>query len=639
MTCFHASSVPSMAASRIRKGRGSFPASKAFSSLSACLILACAVATPALAQLTVFPDAVLTYPGCGNMQASDFVAVELVRRGSGGTLDANTNEPLKMAFDMDAQGKVDVYFVQRHGMVRKYSAAAGTTVTLANFGFSTGTSLTDSTQICVGCASNGNTFNSSEGLQAIALDPGFKSNGWVYLYVQIKTIRRVTRYKLTGNTLDLNSGKTIWSTTTPYTSQHMGGALRFDKAGNLWISIAGNGSTGNTTTPYAPDLRYLSANTNSPFGKILRIKPVPLPDNQPAPAAGVGTTYTIPSGNLRNQFFQIGGRISQDTAKILPEIYVMGTRNAYTMSIDSVRNAVTWGDVGPDQFPNNSTTPAQQSEEFNFTTTPGNFGYPYWVGATNGGITLNNAPPPSGSTPAAPVHTFTSATVAHTGIDTLPPARTAIAPYGKACAVTGPVYYYNPSLASNVKFPPHFHGAWFVGDFNRSWIDALTLNAEGTAVTSRMKVFTATGSAVATGYLSTIATTSLATSNSFLEMEMGPDGALYVMHYGGYRTNSAASGIFRIEYRGSCRPSTISIAFHRERSGTQLARLDGSVLRIAGTGAHRVEVRALSGRLLWSRSGSGKADYNLKAVSAGASGIHVVTVTAPGERFARKLML
>jgi hypothetical protein len=50
-------------------------------------------------------------------------------------------------------------------------------------------------------------------------------------------------------------------------------------------------------------------------------------------------------------------------------------------------------------------------------------------------------------------------------------------------------------------------------------------------------------------------------------------------------------------------------------------------------------VRALSGRLLWSRSGTGKADYNLKAVSAGASGIHVVTVTAPGERFARKLML
>src|SRR5690606_20328748 len=129
-------------------------------------------------------------------------------------------------------------------------------------------------------------------------------------------------------------------------------------------------------------------------------------------------------------FLQIGGRPNQDTNKILPEIYVMGTRNAYTLSIDSVREAITWGDVGPDQFPNNSTVPAQQSEEFNFTTTPGNFGYPYWVGAADGGINLANAPLPAGSTPAAPVHNYASAMVPHTGIDTLPPARPAIAPYG-----------------------------------------------------------------------------------------------------------------------------------------------------------------------------------------------------------------
>jgi cytochrome c len=85
-------------------------------------------------------------------------------------------------------------------------------------------------------------------------------------------------------------------------------------------------------------------------GKILRIHPKP------------DGTYSIPEGNL----FPPG------TDKTRPEIYIMGCRNPYSLTLDPVRKAVTWGDIGPDG--------KGQTEEHNFATKPGNYGYPYFAG-------------------------------------------------------------------------------------------------------------------------------------------------------------------------------------------------------------------------------------------------------------------
>ena len=90
------------------------------------------VATGFLFGLTLLAGAVLpasaqfTYPECDTVKASDFRIDTLVRGPSG---DAVTKEPLKMAFSTDAQNNVDVYFVQRHGLIRKYSGASKTTMT------------------------------------------------------------------------------------------------------------------------------------------------------------------------------------------------------------------------------------------------------------------------------------------------------------------------------------------------------------------------------------------------------------------------------------------------------------------------------------------------------------------------------
>ncbi len=49
-------------------------------------------------------------------------------------------------------------------------------------------------------------------------------------------------------------------------------------------------------------------------------------------------SYSIPEGNL----FKPG------TPKTRPEIYTMGARNPYRISVDRKTGFLYWGDVGPD---------------------------------------------------------------------------------------------------------------------------------------------------------------------------------------------------------------------------------------------------------------------------------------------------
>src|SRR6185295_9369689 len=116
----------------------------------------------------------------------------------------------------NAQGNVDVYFVQRYGKVRKYDGTTRTLSTIANFNFGSGTSMTDTTQL----------YNSSsEGLQGIALDPAFETNHWVYLYHVIKNNWRITRYTLSGTSLNMATAKTLLRFTHTSIGTHPGSVL------------------------------------------------------------------------------------------------------------------------------------------------------------------------------------------------------------------------------------------------------------------------------------------------------------------------------------------------------------------------------------------------------------------------------
>lgn len=482
------------------------------------------------------------YAGCADLRTADFTFTPLVNNATNPAI----REPMKMAFDMDAAGNVDVYFVLRGGTVMRYNAVSKTTSTLANLGFS-------ATQVPP--PPNRNSF----GLIGIALDPGFKTNRWMYLYTGLEREWKISRYVVNGSQVDLASEKVIFRFdpgTTALGLTHIAGAIRFDHEGNLWATVSDN------------ENRFQSANTNSYLGKIIRIRPKAIPDAGTAPAPGAGSTYDIPAGNL----------YPENTAKVKPEIYIMGARNPYTLALDPVRKAVAWGDVGPDGI-----TSAKGTEEFNFATAPGNYGYPFWAGDQT---VLD---PGHGSTSAP-----TNERPDNTGLTTLKPAIPATIPYQQACAITGPVYWYNGTLNTKGKWPPHLNGAWIVAEFEQNWIHAVELDAAG-KVLSRLPLFAAN----AGGHL-----------DEPIEVQMGPDGVLYIVNYSGYRTWTTKTGLLKVEYNGACAPTSTAPRVELANAG---ARLEGRWLAIDQAGTHEVAVFDAKGTVEYRRRGDGPARYDVQA--------------------------
>ena len=210
-----------------------------------------------------------------------------------------------------------------------------------------------------------------DGLLGAALDPQFKENNWVYLYYSPagdKAVNVLSRFVLENGELDMSSEKQMLE--VPVQREeccHTGGSIAFDAEGNLFLS------TGDNTNPfasdgYAPidarpgrsswDARRSSANTDDLRGKILRIHPED------------DGTYTIPEGNLF---------AGDDASEGRPEIYVMGNRNPYRISVDPKTGFLYWGEVGPDAG-NDSIQGPKGHDEVNQAREAGNFGWPLFVG-------------------------------------------------------------------------------------------------------------------------------------------------------------------------------------------------------------------------------------------------------------------
>ncbi|MFI9543757.1 PQQ-dependent sugar dehydrogenase [Streptomyces sp. NPDC052016] len=386
-----------------------------------------------------------------------------------------------------------------------------------------------------------------EGLQGVAVDPGFASNRHIYLYYAPKLstpagdapsdgtaadfapfdgANRLSRFVLkTDGTLDLASEKKILDVPASRgTCCHVGGDIDFDAAGNLYLS------TGDDTNPFASDsytpiderstrnpafdAQRSSANTNDLRGKILRIK------------VNADGSYTIPSGNL----------FAPGTARTRPEIYAMGFRNPFRMSVDKATGIVYLGDYGPDAGTASATRGPGGQVEFNRITKPGNYGWPYCTGDNDAYIDYNFATGASGSAfnCAAPTNTSPR----NTGLTNLPAAQPAWIPYdggsvpefgnGSESPMGGPVYRYNAASTSEVKFPQEFDGDFFAGEFGRRWIKRIESGADGTV--QSINSFPWSGTQV-------------------MDMAFGPDGALYVLDYGtGYFSGDANSALYRIEH-------------------------------------------------------------------------------------------
>ncbi|MGV3502085.1 MAG: PQQ-dependent sugar dehydrogenase [Adhaeribacter sp.] len=459
-------------------------------------------------------------------------------------LSGDLNEPMELAVAADGR----VFFIERSGKVFMYEPTQNKTRLLYQFPIpARALSL------------------STDGLMGLTLDPGFAANRYLYFFYtsqQGENFRNnLSRFQLRPDfSLDPASEKVLLS--FPIYMQgrsHTGGSLAWDRAGNLYLST-GDDVLPSQSQGYAPaderpgrahyDAQSTSANTNDLRGKILRIHPE---------ADG---SYTIPPGNL----------FAPGTPKTRPEIYVMGCRNPYRISVDQATGIVYWGEIGPDAGTDSERGP-KGYDEFNQARQAGNFGWPLFVGNNQAYRHYDFATKTLGEphAAAAPVNR----SVNNTGLQTLPPAQPAMVwyPYevspdfpalgkGGRSAMGGPVYHYDPNLASPGKLPPYYDKALFLFDWMRNWIFLARLDGHQRLV--RLEPF-------------------MPQTGQFrrpMDLEAGPDGALYLLEYGSvYNADNADARLVRITYNGGNRPPVARI---RVSDSLGLAPL---MLRFDGTGS------------------------------------------------------
>ena len=501
-------------------------------------------------------------------------------------LSNDLNEPMELAVASDGR----VFFTERAGKFYVYEPAQKRTRLLWNFPVKA-------------------VDKYLNGLIGVTVDPHFAQNNHIYFFYTSNTDsqyhQNVSRFTITADgNLDTTSEKIIIKIPIDLeVSAHTGGSLAWDKYDNLFIS------TGDNTVPfqsdgYAPlderpgrkvyDAQRSAGNPADLRGKILRIHPEE------------NGTYTIPEGNL----FQKG---MQGTR---PEIYVMGCRNPYRISVDTATSFVYWGEVGPDAGTDSRHGP-RGYDEFNQAKRAGNFGWPYFVGASiayhdSDFATKEIGPLYNAATGAA------NNSPNNTGMKTLPPPTAPMVwyPYNRSdsfpdlgnggrCAMGGPVYHYNESLQSSTKLPAYYDKALFVYDWMRNWVFALRFDENNNY--KRMEPF-------------------MQTNGDFrrpVDMEIGPDGAIYMLEYGSvYGIDNVDARLVRIDYNEGDRAPIAQITASDTIGNAPLQ------VRFNGKSSHDFdEDDSLSYR--WSFDGSATSTEASPTFSFAHNGVYktVLTVT------------
>lgn len=386
--------------------------------------------------------------------------------------------------------------------------------------------------------------NAEEGVLGITPDPDFKTNNYVYIYYSPAdtSVNRLSRFTFKNDTLDNSTEKVILQL---YSQReiccHTGGSVTFGNDRMLYFS-AGDNSTpfdepkatyvnhGFAPLNDAPgheqyDARRSAGNTNDLRGKISRIK------------INLDGTYEIPEGNL----------FPKNEPKARPEIYVMGNRNPYRISVDKKTGFLYWGEVGPDARADSFDTRGPRGyDEVNQARKAGYFGWPLFVGNNYPYHAYDYTTGKSGPAfdPAHPVNNSRN----NTGLTNLPPAQPAFIwyPYnaskefpemgtGGRNAMAGPVYH-NEDYPKETRYPDWFNGKLFIYEWIRDFIKVVTMLPNGDF--DKMDPFMEGQK-----------------FNAIIDMEVGPDGRIYTLEYGkGWFTQNPDAALSRIDYLPGNRP-------------------------------------------------------------------------------------
>jgi cytochrome c len=419
-----------------------------------------------------------------------------------------------------------------------------------------------------------------EGLQGIAIDPNFSRNRWVYLYYspeldtpednpatpevnegdapaegteadweRFRGVLRLSRFKLVGDDLDLRTEQQIIDVPVDRgICCHVGGQIDFDGRGNLFLS------TGDDTNPffsdgYAPlddrpgrnpafDARRGAANTNDLRGKLLRIR------------VGEDGGYTVPRGNM----FRPG------TPRTRPEIYAMGLRNPFRFAVNRTNGDVYMADYSPDSPEANPARGPAGHGRWMIIRRPGNYGWPFCVTPdlpyvdfdfeTGGSGEPFNCQAPVNDSRLNTGRRVLPAVVQPEVWYSYPDADAGLFPElfqnmgGDGIApMAGPAYQFNRRSPSRVKWPQYYHGVPLFYEWSRDYIKEFRLNRPNGRT------------------LEDIRHVPVPVDNP-MDMEFGPDGALYVLEYGdGFFSENPEAQLARIDFvRGNYTPVPVVTA-------------------------------------------------------------------------------
>lgn len=398
--------------------------------------------------------------------------------------------------------------------------------------------------------------NSEDGLLGIQKDPDFAINNWIYVFYSPTGdawVNRLSRFKYKDDVFDLESEQVILDVKTQREiCCHTGGSIAFGPDKLLYVSTGDNTTPFNqkgakyTSKGFAPldnmegreqyDARRSSGNTNDLRGKIIRIK------------VNEDGSYIIPEGNL----FTVG------TPNTRAEIYTMGHRNPYRISVDQKRKYLYWGDVGPDSRSDEFETRGPRGyDEMNQAKKAGNFGWPFFIADNKAYRAYDYSTGESGELydPKKPINNSKN----NTGLNVLPKAMPAYVYYpykdskdfpqlgtGGRTAMAGPTYY-SDFYKGSYKLPSYYDGKLIIYDWMRGWMKAVTLFDNGDF--NKMEPF-ASGVEI----------------NSLMDMEVGPKGRIYLLEYGSgwYSKNNNAS-LGYISYNDGNRPPVVE-AIHVDKT-------------------------------------------------------------------------
>ncbi|RUS45292.1 ThuA domain-containing protein [Cohnella sp. AR92] len=421
-------------------------------------------------------------------------------------LDSNLQEPVDLSVAPDGK----IVYVERNGSIKIYNPTTETSLLAGNLKVS---------------------VTGDDGLMSAVLDPNYPSKPWLYLLYSpegTESIYRVSRFNLTSDRVDMTSEKILLKVPIQRDDCcHGGGAMEFDSQGNLYIPI-GDNTNPFESNGFAPlderagrafkDSQRTAGNSNNLAGKILRIRP--LDDG----------SYTVPDGNL----------FPKDGSMGKPEIYIMGVRNPFRVTVDSKNNWIFFSDVGPDANVDDPLRGPKGYDEWNLAKSPGNYGWPYCIANNQPYRDFDFGTKTSGELFSCeqPVNSSPN----NTGVQALPPAQKAWIwyPYGKSTefpqlddgggrtAMVGPIYTWKKELMSQIKFPSYYNQSLLIYDWSRNWIKTVKYDENGKIISILP-------------FLPTFKW------DHPISMKFGEDGALYMIEYG-EGTKESNGKLVRVQY-------------------------------------------------------------------------------------------